>query len=424
MASLQSQGNTATLRSSVGSISYSGGTARFETSTTLLQSGIDASRATPASADGSMTVGIGILDKANVAQNVANVTIPATGAATLTPVAGQFEKLPQNLQGVIGAGGINLAKQSIQGAIGDVGLKDATPLAANAAQAATNAVQGAVGAVAAPSPGSAAAAAGGGGIRYPKDMDGSQDQIIFTCPEGSYPGPAVLGIQPQIGDSNAVEWGGSQLNAIQLAFANAAKTTLGGGVGKDSTFSEAFGKAGEELLNQFRKYYSNPTNQKLFQNYIIEQATGLQGLSAREDFGGAILNPNLELVFSAPTLRPFTFTFRMTPREKAESDNVRKIIRFFKENMAPRGRQGSVALKRPPYFEIKYSGKAASSGSLNLIKKCALTNCSVDYTPDGSYMSYQDDGAMTAYNLTLQFQEIEPVYDQDYKEVPADQIGY
>ena len=57
--------------------------------------------------------------------------------------------------------------------------------------------------------------------------------------------------------------------------------------------------------------------------------------------------------------------------------------------------------------------------NLNRFKECALTNCSVNYTPDGSYMSYNDsnpDGrSMTAYELSLSFNELEPIFDDDYE---------
>ena len=42
---------------------------------------------------------------------------------------------------------------------------------------------------------------------------------------------------------------------------------------------------------------------------------------------------------------------------------------------------------------------------LNKFKECALLNCGVQYTPDGNYATFED-GVMTAYQLTLSFQEL------------------
>ena len=44
---------------------------------------------------------------------------------------------------------------------------------------------------------------------------------------------------------------------------------------------------------------------------------------------------------------------------------------------------------------------------------CALQNFTIDYTPAGSYMTY-DDGSMTSYNVSLSFGELNPIYDTDF----------
>jgi hypothetical protein len=87
-------------------------------------------------------------------------------------------------------------------------------------------------------------------------------------------------------------------------------------------------------------------------------------------------------------------------------------------------------LRAPHVFTIRYlKGETENHPGINQItpqdkdvKACALTNCSVDYTPLGSYMTYED-GTMVAYTLSLQFQELTPIYDTDYKDYPHD-IGF
>jgi hypothetical protein len=67
--------------------------------------------------------------------------------------------------------------------------------------------------------------------------------------------------------------------------------------------------------------------------------------------------------------------------------------------------QTSLLLKSPHTFAIQYmtTGKKAHP-YLNRFKECALTSCSVDYTPDGTYMTYDgDEKSMTAYRMTLSF---------------------
>ena len=86
--------------------------------------------------------------------------------------------------------------------------------------------------------------------------------------------------------------------------------------------------------------------------------------------------------------------------------------------MSVKTTQDNLFLKAPNVFKIKYVNGSTREDhkSLNRIKTCALQSCSVDYTPDGSYMTFNDaEHTMTSYNLTLQFQELEPVTDVDYQ---------
>ena len=57
-----------------------------------------------------------------------------------------------------------------------------------------------------------------------------------------------------------------------------------------------------------------------------------------------------------------------------------------------------------------------------MFKECALTNLNMKYTPDGNYSTYED-GVMTAYEMTMQFKEIEPVFNDDYEMSGESTIG-
>ena len=130
---------------------------------------------------------------------------------------------------------------------------------------------------------------------------------------------------------------------------------------------------------------------------------------------GAIINPNLELLFSGPGLRTFNFTFKLTPRNIEESEVIRKIIRAFKRNSAVQTATSAFFLKSPRIFKLEYIYKDGGQHPyLNKFKPCALTNFSVNYTPDGSYMVFNDTGSLTAYDIQLSFTEIVPVYADDY----------
>ena len=149
--------------------------------------------------------------------------------------------------------------------------------------------------------------------------------------------------------------------------------------------------------------------------------TSAEAILARKE--GVVPNSNLELLFSGPTLRQFSFVYKMSPRSKPEASIVNQILRFFKQGMAAKkllstagdadGR--SYFLGTPNVFRLQYrTTEDEAVKGLNRIKTCALTGTSVNYTPEGAFASY-DKGQPVSVLLSLNFQELEPIYDTDYK---------
>lgn len=225
-------------------------------------------------------------------------------------------------------------------------------------------------------------------------------------------GTVILPIPGGISDTNAVNWGGGEMNAAQAAMAQAA---LGG-----------IKQGGEGLFSSIEK-----TSETIAANSgevktavaaaFAEAATGVQGILARTS--GLVVNPNLELLFSAPTLRPFTFNFKLSARSGKEAEAIRSIIRFFKQGMAPIKTEGQLFLKAPHTFQIEYRHLNQPHSYLNKFKECALLSCSVDYTPEGQYATFTD-GAMVSYQIQMQFQELEPIFNNDYDTDNDASIGY
>jgi hypothetical protein len=224
-----------------------------------------------------------------------------------------------------------------------------------------------------------------------------------------------LPIQAGIVEGMSVDWGGGDLNPITAAFANAAYQIMGqAGADPGAMFSATLNQA--ESLKKMLQIGAGGELQQLAQNYFTEKAVSTQGLLSRT-LGGAI-NNNLELLFNGPMLRSFTFNFKLTPREPAEALMIRDIIRYFKMSMAPSLSSAQLFLLAPNVFKISYvyTGQGNLDDKhpyLNRIKVAALRDISVNYTPDGNYMTYQD-GSMTQYDLSLSFGEIDPIYENDY----------
>lgn len=217
-----------------------------------------------------------------------------------------------------------------------------------------------------------------------------------------------LPIQDKIQDTNAVVWADGQLNDIQRRIANLSFNAM---QGDDINVDKS--------IDAMKELITGDTG-NLGRLALVEQIISVQGLFTRAT--GKILNPNIELLFNTPSLRPFTFNFRLSPRDKNEAQTVKNIIRFFKQGMAPRIQEDSIFIKSPYVFGIRYLiGSSNTHTGIGKIKTCALQNCTVDYTPNSSYMTYQD-GTMVSYNVNMTFQELLPVYDKDYADDHP--IGY
>jgi hypothetical protein len=248
---------------------------------------------------------------------------------------------------------------------------------------------------------------GEGTINPIQERRGITDELII--------GRVYLPIPGGIADTNAVTWGSDSMDPIQSTLANIALSAIGGG---GSAGANAAAGSMEDAANL-------SADMKIWvQNYFAQAATGTTNLLSRTQ--GAITNPNMELLFSGPTLRPFTFNFKLSARGTKDRDEIRQIIRFFKQGMAVQRTQSQLFLKAPHTFKIRYLHKDKDHPYINLIKECALQSFTVNYTPEGNYMTFAD-GLMTSYEISMQFQELEPVFNDDYSKLDQDKdtvIGY
>jgi len=222
-------------------------------------------------------------------------------------------------------------------------------------------------------------------------------------------GTVILPVPGGIQDSQQVTWNEDTINPFQLALANIALDTIGKSVGEGA-------QTASDLVKSALK--SDDTKSALG-TYIAGQASGAQNLLTRTT--GAIMNPNMELLFTAPNIRNFSFAFTLAPRSREEAKTVIKIIRFFKQGMAPIRSKSRLFLKSPHTFRLAYKRNGSESSGfgvndhpyLNKFKECAMGSFGVNYTPNGAYSTY-DDGVMTAYQINMNFREMNPIYNDDY----------
>lgn len=235
-------------------------------------------------------------------------------------------------------------------------------------------------------------------------------------------GSVFLPMQPGITDSNGASWNEDRLNPFQAALGGTAAQALNNfGAGNIGKGVDDFIKSAKEAV---RKLTESGNVQQYLTAYFAGEAVG-SNIIARQT--GAVINNNLELLFNGPKLRTFQYNFRFTPRDDKEAREIRQIIRVFKRNLAPSQTSDGLFLASPNVFRLKYiyGNTQDQHPFLNKIGICALTDMSVNYTPDGTYMTYGEDGSMTSYTMTLQFSELNPIYREDYDTPEGKQgMGY
>ena len=235
-------------------------------------------------------------------------------------------------------------------------------------------------------------------------------------------GSVTLPIPSQLTDTNNVSWNNSTMNDLEMAGIRA-----GGDIMNSGKPLEAVQKIIDDGLTSLENNTGNAKT--LIQSLILGQLPGInQNMDAiLGRFAGQIINPNLELIFGGPTLRQFQYSFRLTPRNDKETQAVRSIIRFFKQGMSIKENPTNLFLSAPNVFQPRFYNKEGKQHTfINTIKKCACTSFTVNYVPDNTFMTLPNS-SMTAYEIGMSFQEMDPIIDQDYAELDNNQdniIGF
>ena len=250
-------------------------------------------------------------------------------------------------------------------------------------------------------------------------------------------GTIILQIPSDIKDGNSANYGDSKMNTLTGAAAGAISGGMKAGaelvkaLGNEKSFADAGNQIKEDIGANLTPGETNALLSAAQQGLTAKATSAALGifganvsteqLLARQS--GQIFNPNLELLFNGPTLRSFSFSFKMTPRSAQEARQCKLIIRSFKQNMAPKTGGDTIGgsaifMKTPNLFELRYRKGNSDHPFLNKFKQCFLTNCAVNYTGEGVYATY-DDASPISMQLDLTFKEIEPIYFDDYDKSPT-----
>ena len=227
-------------------------------------------------------------------------------------------------------------------------------------------------------------------------------------------GHIILPIPDGVTDQNKVDFGSGTLNPLQVAGSEFALNFLLKGIGE----------AGKTAADVFKQTATDKNIQTALATLLTSTGLGIENNQLLARTKGNIVNNNLELLFKGPTLRPFQFSFNLSPRDGVEARQVQKIIRALKQSSSVQKTPGGLFLATPNTYKLEFkNGRTNRTHEfLPRIKECALVDVSVNYMPENMYMTY-NDSSMVAYKVDLAFQELEPIFNDDYEDNDREQTG-
>jgi len=145
------------------------------------------------------------------------------------------------------------------------------------------------------------------------------------------------------------------------------------------------------------------------------------GSGATEGLGDAVKSatriasaPNQRTLFKEVQIRQFAFTFKLIANSSREAEEIKNIIKFFRQELYPEmltvgDNKVPIAYKFPNVFSIKvknqFGGDAASK-----IQRCYLRDVQTSYNATGNGLL--EDGNFIEVDISLSFQEVKALDKQ------------
>ena len=219
---------------------------------------------------------------------------------------------------------------------------------------------------------------------------------------GDSKGSILLYMPEDIQSEYGANWGGAGFGLLSK--------TLMSGIGSASVGNFDAGTAFNEGMNGITGSVKRALVDKIVKKANEAMGTSVTTNQATGGTTGRIVNPNVEMMYESPEMRGFSLNFKMFSSTEEESNEIRKICNTFKKNMLPEF--GSAFIKVPNIVKVTFMTGTSPNQFVSQYKPCAITNVSVNYTPDGAWATYRD-GRPVATQLTLQFKELKMLFADD-----------
>ena len=274
-----------------------------------------------------------------------------------------------------------------------------------------------------------------GKVGYFKYKNSSNLEVISGTPlnDGGEVGPIILPMPQDFQDIMEQNWQGKQFSRVGM-------TALSGLAGKNfSDITDATSDVRGNLKSLGGALTASGMNKipGVGGNLTLSDVTG--------SVWGSVLNPNVETLYESPQQREFTMTYKLVPRNGTEANIIKDIVKTFRYAAAPgwgdrtehggwsinnRGTDKDIKAKKtqlkgegmgdvsenfitvPWLCQFVFQKGGKPNPNLPTIKPCAIKKVGINYTPDGTYATYED-GSMLSTEITLTFLETKLIFKQD-----------
>ena len=135
--------------------------------------------------------------------------------------------------------------------------------------------------------------------------------------------------------------------------------------------------------------------------------------TAIDQAAGNILNPYATQAFQGVDFKQHEFTWRLSPRDPNESQQLMFIINRFKLHAAPALSNGGMRMGYPSVVTVELYTGAAGNKFLFPFKPCFITGVNVNYAPSGVPSFFKGTNAPTEVELRLSLRENQLEMRQD-----------
>ena len=163
---------------------------------------------------------------------------------------------------------------------------------------------------------------------------------------------------------------------------------------------------------------------------VLNAIPGVGGNITFNDIAGStrgiVLNPNAEVLYDSPDLREIGMVFKMYAQSDQEAKHIKLICDTFRTASLPKfGAEGDVSftsgqkqltgdnfIRVPLLCKFSFMRGGDTNKWIPQYKPCAITQVEVNYTPDGTYATYED-GSPVATELSIKFIETKLIFDNE-----------